>query len=254
MDWNNLLYRTGRVVRYYQDYAARGLTVPEKYCLDVVPATDRGSILDIGIGGGRTTGPLSAMFQQYVGIDYSQPMIASAKRLHPDRDLLVMDARHLEFDDPFDCVMFSYNGIDSVSYADRQLIFSEVKKVLKPGGHFIYSTHNLQHWGTDGWLNKFFAPELTESWRAIALGLPNRLRNFRKQWIDVERGIASVNDFAHRFTLCSMFVDLQKETEVLKAQGLAPVLFIGNKKDRPGFDSADHWVYTVARAYLYRVQ
>jgi SAM-dependent methyltransferase len=247
MDWHSLLYRTGRIVRYYQHHATTGLTVPEKYCLDVVPATKRGSILDIGVGGGRTTGPLSDMFYRYVGIDYSQPMIASAKRLHPDQDLRVMDARHLEFDDSFDCVMFSYNGIDSVSYPDRQLIWTEVNNVLKPGGYFIYSTRNLQHWRTDRWLNKFFVPELTESWRALALGLPNRLRNFRKQWVDDERGIASINDFAHRFTLCSMFVDVRKEAEVLKAQGLAPVLFIGDQKARPGFDSADHWVYIVAR-------
>jgi ubiquinone/menaquinone biosynthesis C-methylase UbiE len=73
------------------------------------------------------------MFQQYVGIDYWQPMIASAKRRYPDRNLLVMDARHLEFDDPFDCVMFSYNGIDSVSYSDRQLIFQRGEQGAETG-------------------------------------------------------------------------------------------------------------------------
>jgi SAM-dependent methyltransferase len=187
------------------------------------------------------------MFQRYVGIDYSQPMIASAKEFYPEQDLRVMDARHLKFRNPFDCVIFSYNGIDSVSYADRQLIFSEVKNVLKPGGYFIYSTHNLQHRRTDRWLNKFFVPELTDSWRAFALGLPNRLRNFRKQWIDQERGIAWINDFAHRFTLCSMSVDVEKEAEILKAQGLPALLFIGEKKTGPGFDPADHWVYVVTR-------
>src|SRR5580765_1477335 len=52
-------------------------------------------ILDIGIGGGRTTAPLLKLTRSYVGIDFSKEMILAAKQKNPGADLLVCDARDL---------------------------------------------------------------------------------------------------------------------------------------------------------------
>lgn len=145
MATNYEAYRSLSVVGVYEQSARDGLTTPERYCLDLVPNLKRHSILDIGIGGGRTISALSSIFKKYTGIDYSEEMIAAAKSLYPNADLKTMDARKLEFEKSFDCVMFSFNGIDCVTYTDRQLILQQIANVLRPGGYLIYSTHNLQN-------------------------------------------------------------------------------------------------------------
>src|SRR5947207_15676097 len=99
------VYALPRIVEWYRNMAALGLTAPEQYCLNLVPIPSRGSVLDIGIGGGRTTGPLSEIFEAYVGVDYSEGMIATAKSLFPNADLRTMDARKLKFAVVVDCVV-----------------------------------------------------------------------------------------------------------------------------------------------------
>ena len=70
-------------------------------------------ILDLGVGGGRTTPYLSAKARRYVGVDYSEGMIATCRRKYPDRKFLVMDASDLTAfnDNCFDIVVFSFNGL-----------------------------------------------------------------------------------------------------------------------------------------------
>jgi ubiquinone/menaquinone biosynthesis C-methylase UbiE len=106
-------------------------------------------MLDIGVGGGRTTQHFAPLVASYTGIDYSPEMIvASQQRFanfpHPIT-LEVGDARNIQFaDNSFDFILFSFNGIDSVSHSDRLQILKEVHRVGKPGGYFCFSTHNLQ--------------------------------------------------------------------------------------------------------------
>lgn len=101
-------------------------------------------ILDVGVGGGRTISLLTLLSDVYVGVDFSAPMIASAKRRYPEVDLQVADARDLaQFESgSFDFVFFSYNGIDTMDEADRQRVFSAVHRVLSESGVFAFSTLN----------------------------------------------------------------------------------------------------------------
>ena len=142
--------------------------------------------------------------------------------------------------------MFWWNGIDSVTYEDRQSIISQVVNVLVSDGIFIYSTHNLQYWETDLWVNKFWVKELFD-WRGMVFGLPNRLLNFKKQWIDEKDGVAFINEPAHRFTLMMTSVDIPKELEALKRWRFSTVATIGNTKQTAGYDGQDHYVYIVAQ-------
>lgn len=98
-------------------------------------------ILDIGIGGGRTAG-LLAQDRDYIGIDYTQPMVDRARANHPTLRFEHMDARNLSAfaDASFDLVVFSFNGIDSVDQEGRVRVLEEVYRVLTPGGRFIFST------------------------------------------------------------------------------------------------------------------
>ena len=52
----------------------------------------------------------------------------------------------------FDFVLFSYNGIDTMSHVNRLRVFDEVFRLLVSGGLFAFSSHNLEssrHCGRD---------------------------------------------------------------------------------------------------------
>ncbi len=104
-------------------------------------------ILDLGVGGGRTTPFLSRRASRYVGLDYSSSMVERCRAKFSDLQFRVGDAADLsEFSDcQFDAVVFAYNGIDFVlPEASRQSCWKHISRVLKPGGTLIFSSHNAR--------------------------------------------------------------------------------------------------------------
>jgi SAM-dependent methyltransferase len=253
MDPNLKAYRKNRVVRRYARLVHDGLFPQEKFCLEFVPESNRTSVLDIAIGAGRTVAALSAMFKRYIGVDYSEPMVAAARRLYPGHDLRVMDARQIDFREQFDCIFFSYNGIDYVNFEDRQLILRKVRESLRQGGYFIYSSHNLHYRRAHVWLKFLWVEELfkpftpwNKAWKKFFL-IPYRLINFWRQSVDEVNGIAYINDVAESFSYISTYVDIERELENLKKNGFSVLSAIGFAKPEPGYDANDHCVYIVAR-------
>ena len=102
-------------------------------------------ILDIGCGTGRTTTYLNLMGHHVTGIDIAKLMIEKARSIHPDIDYRVMDATNLEFEDrSFDAALFSFNGLDCLyPVSKRTEALKEVHRVLRNGGVFIYSSHDI---------------------------------------------------------------------------------------------------------------
>lgn len=110
-----------------------------------IPA--RARILDLGVGGGRTTPCLSRGAASYVGVDYSPEMIDACRRRFPATNFSCHDAADLSAypSGSFDVVVFSYNGIDHL-FPDTARIrcHAEVARVLAAGGRFIFSAHNAR--------------------------------------------------------------------------------------------------------------
>jgi SAM-dependent methyltransferase len=102
-------------------------------------------VLDLGFGGGRTTSFLAHVAASYVGVDISPAMVADARRRFPAADLRVGDARRLaDFPDgSFDVVVFSLNGVDCLTHAERDAFLRECHRLLPRGGALLFSTHNL---------------------------------------------------------------------------------------------------------------
>lgn len=101
-------------------------------------------VLDIGVGGGRTVPLLSDVAGTYVGIDFVEELVAAAKRRFPGIDLRDGDARDLDFaDGSFDLVVFSINGLDAIGHDDRATALAEIRRVLRPTGSLVFSTHNI---------------------------------------------------------------------------------------------------------------
>jgi SAM-dependent methyltransferase len=142
---NNLdKYKTFAVVSYY---AKRSELSPcEEYLFSrhLQPGM---AILDMGVGGGRTTQYLSQIAGRYVGADYSEAMVDTCRKRFPDQEFRQCDARDMaEFaDGEFDAVVFSANGIDYIAADEgRARCLAEVVRVLKRGGVFIFSSHNAR--------------------------------------------------------------------------------------------------------------
>ncbi len=142
---NRQRFDAEEVVSDYESVAAT-LTPAEDEVLAGLLAEGR-RVLDLGVGTGRTVPALSAGASRYVGLDVAPRMVEGARRQFPDQEFVVGDAADLaEFDDgSFDLVVFSYNGIDYLDTdAARQRCWREVRRVLRDGGNFVFSSHNAR--------------------------------------------------------------------------------------------------------------
>jgi ubiquinone/menaquinone biosynthesis C-methylase UbiE len=103
------------------------------------------SVLDLGCGGGRTTYFLCEKAARTIGVDISEGLIQAAKNKYPGVHFHVGDATQLGFKDKtFDAVLFSFNGLDCLYPKDqRNQAIREIFRVMRQGGKFILSHHNI---------------------------------------------------------------------------------------------------------------
>jgi len=142
-DENLAVYGKPQVVGYYEQLS--GLQPVEEYLF--TKYVRRGSaVVDIGVGGGRTTPWLSAHAGKYLGIDYSEAMVSACKARFPALKFMHGDATDLSFlSDLFDVVVFSFNGIDCISSDSGRLeALRQMRRALKTDGAIIFSSHNAK--------------------------------------------------------------------------------------------------------------
>jgi ubiquinone/menaquinone biosynthesis C-methylase UbiE len=137
-------FKDAKVVEYYK--RAAGLRPCEAMLFERWLKNGM-AILDIGVGGGRTTPYLSQRASRYVAVDYSSAMVEVCRNRFPGLDFRHCDATDLgEFGDgEFDAVVFSANGIDYIpTDARRRRCMSELCRITKSGGIVILSSHNAK--------------------------------------------------------------------------------------------------------------
>jgi SAM-dependent methyltransferase len=143
---NLSVYRDPGSVNYWSTYSDQLLTA-ERVILQRIRNEVLGkSILDVGVGAGRTTPFLLEISRDYTGIDFSPEMVAACKRRYSGVNFLHCDARTMSVLGrvKYSLIFFSLNGIDCVNHEDRQRIYAEVKQAIRPSGYFLFSSHNLR--------------------------------------------------------------------------------------------------------------
>lgn len=103
------------------------------------------AVLDLGCGAGRTTRTLADLGYCVAAIDLSNTLLIHGQRRFPELQFIRMDATCLGFkEESFDAAIFSFNGIDHLCPSSSRLdCMAEVFRVLRPGGIFFLSTHNV---------------------------------------------------------------------------------------------------------------
>jgi SAM-dependent methyltransferase len=104
--------------------------------LDEVGDSDLGFVAELCCGRGEAFQLLRDRVELGVGVDVSQSMLEAARRELPQLVFLQADATRLPLGDgQFDAVLI-LGGIHHVN--DRRKLFSEVFRILKPGGRFCW--------------------------------------------------------------------------------------------------------------------
>lgn len=185
-----------------------------------------GRLLDIGIGAGRTTAYLAPKVGHYVGVDYSHGLVRAAQQLYPEAEILWSDARDMSaFEDAsFDFVNFSFNGLDSLEHEGRLQVLAEVHRVLKSGGHWMFSSHNRDYRrrGLLPWQPPFKPGRVMLKKSKHAIVSSKNWRRLRKEQVET-RDYALVNDEAHDYSLLHYYVTPEAQVRQLVAAGFTDV-------------------------------
>jgi len=106
-------------------------------------------VLEIGCGNGIYLDILARMGAQVSGQDisaeYVKDALANLKENKIEADIKVGDAGKLLFDDNYFDAVFAADFLEHVTHGQKNKIFSEVFRVLKPGGALVIKTPNLDY-------------------------------------------------------------------------------------------------------------
>ena len=95
------------------------------------------SVGDIGCGTGRLEPYLAARGLSPQGVDLSPEMIRVARRDHPSFGFGVADLRALPFEDASLAGVVCWYSLMFLPPSDRPAAFSELARVVKPGGYLV---------------------------------------------------------------------------------------------------------------------
>jgi ubiquinone/menaquinone biosynthesis C-methylase UbiE len=250
---NKNIYSSFGIVQYYAQLKA--LQPAEQTILNLFK--DRLSnmkMLDIGVGGGRTTQHFSQATADYIGIDYSAAMIAACKTrfsTYPQVSFEITDARDMsQFkDNSFDFILFSFNGIDYMSHTDRLKVLQEISRVGKSGGHFFFSSHNLRVFEQEFNFRKQLSFNPLKTYTNLVMF--TLLRTFNPSLTPQKLQAAThaiVKDESHNFRLNTYYVRHQEQLDQLepnfseiKSYSWKSGLELANEKELNA--NSDLWLY-----------
>lgn len=142
-------YDSPEVIEYYRQATAHvGLWRSEMEVFGRVFSPDD-RIIEFGSGTGRITIGLAELgYRHVLGVELSREMLKAARKIARLQELSVYfrhgDATNLEFeDDLFDGAIFGFNGLMQIPRREaRRSAMREIRRVVRPGGAFVFTTHD----------------------------------------------------------------------------------------------------------------
>lgn len=256
---NNMqVYESNDVVSFYVEQAL--LQKPEETILNEFrERLPQMKMLDIGVGAGRTTVHFAGLAKEYLGIDYSSKMINACRQrfsIFPAKAAFnTCDARSMErfHDNTFDFILFSFNGIDYVEHEDRIRTLVEIRRILKTGGYFCFSTHNLN------FLLKKCSLKLSRHPSILALRifelLEMRIFNTRGTWKAIRNPLRNskhrmIKDDAFEFRLKTYYITPNEQLKQLRELGYSGTKMYSLTNGRViknRNNTMDHWIYYLSQ-------
>lgn len=247
------LYERAKIAAYYARDTA--ITLGESVVLQRCRADYvLKHVLDLGVGAGRTTAWLAPNSASYVGLDYSRTMVTLCKARHTGRTILWGDARDLSaFEDArFDFVFFSYNGIDAAGHADRERILGEIARVIRPGGMFAFSSHNLDcirhrpmHRDILRMNSRPWPIGLLKHFARVLIRIRNAIRNRRVEVRSSEYAV--LIDRGHNLAFVSYHIGPQAQARQLANAGFS-LIEVLDREGLPVMDTSEsHFLHYLAR-------
>jgi ubiquinone/menaquinone biosynthesis C-methylase UbiE len=218
-------YEKDQIAQLYGEWC--DLLPAEETLLDVYRDRVAGKrVLDLGCGGGRTSARLHEMAADYVGLDYSARMIETCRQRYPGFTFVQGDATALSLfgDASFDFVIFSYNGIDTMSHASRLKVLREVFRVLRPEGSFAFSSHSIDYRNIAVWFDRRISLLSPASLRKHAKNLVSYLQVRRHQIRT--RDYAILSDPRAGYRQVTYFISRPGQMAQLEAAGFEDVAII----------------------------
>jgi ubiquinone/menaquinone biosynthesis C-methylase UbiE len=201
----------------------------ERSMLRELKSHPKRSMLDLGVGAGRTTQFFAPLFDRYIGLDLSRKMIKAARETHKNHEFIVGDAASLPFpDNSFDFVLFSYNGIDYLTHKKRLSALREIRRVMKKGSSFLFSTHNIN------------GKEPIRSLRTAAFALIRTAILPRKGW-------AIIRDGTGMFRIRTYYISPTEQLKQLDRAGFRDVRGFGMDGKPCGKNPTDLWIHLSCR-------
>jgi len=243
------IYESDNVVNDY--IKSIKLDLVENTILEIIKSkTQKYSMLDIGVGTGRTTRYFAPLFQNYIAIDFSAKMIEECKStykylansvfLHAD----VTALPKLSID-TFDFVFFSFNGIDTLaSIEDRISVINNAFNLVNDAGLFVFSTHSTNA------LNRLYSFQLPRNPFKI-YGEINRYRKLRKvngpRQIFENKSFFQVYDGGEYFQLLVSYILPSYQYKIIQNAGFSKIIpydISGRIIDSKNIDLCyDNWIH-----------